>query len=157
MARAIDSRTGMVLLGIVYYCTLPSLVLLGILFGLLAASPYAAPVPAWYAAMTIVVSLAGSAVAFVPFDRWRRRRRALQLELGRTGKLVGGHAHTTRLTYRSSVLTVRLDGGVTARTVFPPSGVKSGDTIQVLHGHHCKWALGFKPNGKPFVLRVERG
>ncbi len=157
VARAIDSRIGLTLLAILYYCTLPNAVLLGIFMGLLAASPYDAPVPGWYAVMTIVLSLAGSGVAFLPFHRWRRRRRAVQLELGRSGKLVGGHAHAWKPSYRSSVLTVRLDGGVSARTFFPPSGVHTGDHIQVLYGDRCKWALGFKPNGKPFVLRVERG
>ena len=156
VARAINSRLGMVLRGAFYYCTLPNAVLLGILFGLLAVSPYKSPVPIWYGVMTIVVSLAGSAVAFLPFHRWRHRRRAQQLELGRSGRLVGGHAHVQKVTYRSYVLSVQLDGAVTARTVFPPSGVKSGDHIQVLYSSQCRWALGFKPSGKPFVLRVPR-
>ena len=157
VARAIDSHLAIALLGAVYYCTLPNAVLLGILFGLLAVSPYSTPVPAWYAVMTIALSLAGSGVAFLPFHRWRRRRRARQLELGRSGKLVTGQAHAWKPTYRTNVLAVRIEGDATARTVFPPRGVHSGDHIQVLFRRESAWALGFKPDGTPFVLRVRSG
>jgi len=83
------------------------------------------------------LSLAGSGVAFLPFHHWRRRRRARQLELGRSGKLATGQAHVWKPTYRTNVLAVRIEG-VTARTMFPPRGVHSGDHIQVLfRGGEC--------------------
>lgn len=175
LAKRIEPTIGFVVYGVVFFFVSSFPALFGGVIGALVmhAIGFAQEAVATQV-VALVMSIVFWVIAWIPYVRWARRRRAAARTIVRTGALCDAIVATST-TDRIAQLAVRVainaagSAGLTQtweRVVFAHAGLEyagvapfdkqpeAGTQTSVLFSPTARYALAFAPSGKAFVIKV---